>query len=74
MARISHAPDAFQIDFLVLHSDPPFDKLQARIILTPAHAKRLARALGENIERFERVHGEIRQHEAPHPTPPGYVQ
>ena len=72
VARISHSPEAFQVDFLVVHSDPPFGRLQARIVLTPGHAKRLARALAENIERFERVHGEIRLAEPPPPA--GYVQ
>jgi hypothetical protein len=72
LARISHSADTFLIDFLVLHSDPPFGKLQARILLSPGHAKRLVRALGENIDRFERVHGEIRLAEPP--APGGYVQ
>ena len=34
----------------------------ARIILTPAAAKGLHRTLGQNLERFEEQHGEIRLH------------
>jgi hypothetical protein len=72
LARISHSPEAFQLDFLVVYSDPAFGRLQSRIVLTPGHAKRLARALAENVERYERVHGEIRL--ADPPPPAGYVQ
>ena len=72
LARISHSPESFQVDFLVIHSQPPFARLQSRIILTPGHAKRLLLALQENLQRYEAVHGEIRMHEPP--TPTGYVQ
>jgi hypothetical protein len=44
-------------------------------IISPGHAKRLWRALGENIARFEAQFGPIR--EAPSAAPPpnvGFVQ
>ena len=37
----------------------PKAKVKSRIILTPQHAKRLFRALKDNIMKFERLHGEI---------------
>ncbi|MBQ0769466.1 MAG: DUF3467 domain-containing protein, partial [Bizionia sp.] len=37
----------------------------SRIILTPQHAKRLLKALGENVQRFEQAHGEIKDYEQP---------
>jgi hypothetical protein len=33
--------------------------------LTPQHAKRLLKAIGENIHRFEIAHGEIKDTEQP---------
>ena len=71
VARIWHDGEAFQVDFLVIHAQPPFGRLLSRIILTPGHAKRLVRALAENVERYERAHGEIRLPESPHE---GYLQ
>ena len=72
VARISHGPESFNLDFLVVHPDPPFGRLVARVILTPGHAKRFLRALTENVERYERSHGEIPAPESA--APDGYVQ
>jgi len=38
----------------------PKAKVKSRIILTPQHAKRLFKALQDNIVKFERLHGEIK--------------
>ena len=46
----------------------PKSKVKSRIILTPQHAKRLAKALHENVKRFEKAHGEIKDYEQP-PVP-----
>ena len=35
-------------------------KVKSRIILTPQHAKRLYKALADNIKKFESVHGSIK--------------
>lgn len=40
-------------------------KVKSRIILTPQHPKRLLKAMGENIHRFEMAHGEIKDSEQP---------
>ena len=34
--------------------------MKSRIVLTPQHAKRLMKALGDNITKFESQHGEIK--------------
>jgi hypothetical protein len=39
----------------------PKAKVKSRIVLTPQHAKRLLKAIGENIHRFEQAHGEIKE-------------
>jgi len=48
----------FNLEFLYKKS-----KIKSRIVLTPQHAKRLAKALAENIRRFEDVNGEIRDYQ-----------
>jgi hypothetical protein len=37
----------------------PQAKVKSRIILTPEHAKRLLFALKENIDKFEKMNGNI---------------
>jgi len=43
----------------------PKAKVKSRIVLTPQHAKRFLKALGENIHRFEQANGEIKDVEQP---------
>ena len=59
--NISHSPEEFLLDFLFVHPSPPpgFGKLLSRVILTPAHAKRLVAALNENIHQYEERFGTI---------------
>jgi len=59
--NISHSPEEVILDFLFVQPAPPpgFGKLMSRIILTPAHAKRLAHALNENLREYEARFGEI---------------
>ncbi len=57
---ITHSPSEFVLDFARLLPGVPKAKVHARVIMTPAGAKALQRSLGENIERFEKTHGEIR--------------
>jgi len=67
---ITHSPSEFILDFARLLPGVPKAKVHARVILTPAGAKALHRSLGENVERFEKTHGEIRlpgPHEQPGP-------
>lgn len=61
-SNISHSPEEFVIDFLFIHPSPPpgFGKLKSRMILTPAHAKRLLTALQENLAEYEKRFGEVR--------------
>ena len=41
----------------------PKAKVKSRIILTPQHAKRLMRALTENVNKFEKQFGPIKETE-----------
>lgn len=63
LAIISHSPAEFIIDFTRVLPGVPKAKVNARIIMTPQHAKMLLRALKENIEKFENQFGQINLHE-----------
>ncbi len=60
LAIITHSNSEFIIDFLSALPGMPKAKVKSRIVMTPVHAKRLLRALKENIAKFEQSHGEIR--------------
>ena len=65
LAIINNSVSEFVIDFVTIMPGTPKSKVKSRIILTPQHAKRLLKALGENISRFESSHGEIKEYEQP---------
>lgn len=47
----------------------PKAKVKSRIILTPQHAKRLMKALGENVHKYEQQFGSIQDNEPPQMPP-----
>jgi hypothetical protein len=63
LAVITHSNSEFVVDFIKLMPGVPKAKVKSRIILTPQHAKRLYRALKENIGKFEAMHGAIKETE-----------
>ena len=65
LAIINHSSSEFVLDFVNIMPGTPKAKVKSRIVLTPQHAKRLLKALGENIHRFESAHGEIKDTEQP---------
>lgn len=65
LAIINHSVSEFVVDFVNIMPGVPKNKVKSRIILTPQHAKRLLKALGDNISRFEIAHGEIKDYEQP---------
>ncbi|NQW35884.1 MAG: DUF3467 domain-containing protein [Flavobacteriales bacterium] len=68
LAIINHSVSEFVVDFVNVMPGTPKAKVKSRIILTPQHAKRLAKALAENVQRFEKAHGDIKDYEQP-PVP-----
>jgi uncharacterized protein DUF3467 len=60
LAIITHSHSEFVIDFVNVMPGTPKSKVKSRIILTPQHAKRLMKALTENIGRYESVNGPIK--------------
>ena len=65
LAIINHSVSEFIVDFISVMPGQPKAKVKSRIILTPQHAKRLVKALAENVTRFEKSHGEIKDYEQP---------
>ena len=63
LAIINHSVSEFVVDFVNIMPGRPKSKVKSRIILTPQHAKRLLKALGDNIQRFEKAHGEIKDYD-----------
>lgn len=66
LVMISHSPEEFILDFIRVMPGVPKARVKSRIIVTPQHARRLLRALADNIEKYETAHGEIEER-----TPPG---
>ncbi len=65
LAIITHSNSEFVIDFVRMLPGIPKAKVKARIVLTPQHAKRLMKAMKDNIGKFEQVHGTIKDTEMP---------
>ena len=59
LAIINHSPSEFVLDFIQMMPGVPKAKVKSRIILTPQHAKRLMKALNDNVSKYEDQHGEI---------------
>jgi 3-methyladenine DNA glycosylase Tag len=64
LAIITHSFAEFVIDFVNVMPNVPKAKVKSRIIMTPQHAKRLMKALIDNVKRFEAQHGNIKDQEA----------
>lgn len=60
LAVISHSSSEFIIDFVRIMPGMPKAPVKSRIILTPDNAKRLLKALKENVSKFEKSFGEIK--------------
>lgn len=61
LAIITHSRSEFIVDFVKMLPGIPKAKVKSRIILTQQHAKRLARALQDNLKKFESMHGNIKE-------------
>ena len=60
LAFISHTPAEMVLDFAQMLPRMPRGTVNARVIMSPMHAKLLQKALGQNIANYERQFGEIR--------------
>ena len=75
LVMVHHHAEEFTLNFVYVFPNALQGKLLASVIVSPGHAKRIWRALGENISRFEAQYGPIK--EGPDTTPGvniGFVQ
>lgn len=63
LAIITHSFAEFVVDFVNVMPNVPKARVKSRIVMTPVHAKRLMRAMVENVKRFEAQHGAIKDQE-----------
>ena len=63
LAIITHSHSEFVIDFIKVMPGVPKAKVKSRIVLTPQHAKRLMKALKENVTKYESVNGTVKDME-----------
>jgi len=59
LVRIAHSPSEIVFEFAQLLPGSPSAQVQSRIVMTPIGAKLFARALRENLTKFESTFGEI---------------
>ena len=70
LAVITHSPTEFVTDFIQIMPGVPKAKVRSRVIMTPQHAKRLMKALIENVKRYESQHGTISEVRGPEAVMP----
>jgi len=63
LAIITHSAAEFVMDFVRVMPGTPKANVQARMIMTPSHAKAFLRAMEQNISKYESEHGEIKMPE-----------
>lgn len=63
LAIITHSSAEIVIDFIRVMPGVPKAKVKSRILMTPQHAKRLLRALADNINKYESAYGDIHDNE-----------
>lgn len=59
LAIITHSPSEFVLDFIRVVPGVPKAQVKSRIILTPDHAKRLMKAIQDNLQKYEALYGPI---------------
>lgn len=63
LAIITHSHSEFVVDFINMMPGVPKAKVKSRIVMTPQNAKRLMLALKDNISKYEKHHGQIKDSE-----------
>lgn len=68
LAIITHSHAEFVCDFVQMLPGMPKAQVKSRVIMTPQNAKRLLKALMDNVQKYEQHLGEI--HDADQQLPP----
>lgn len=59
LSLITHSESEFVADFIQMMPGVPKAKVRSRVIMTPQNAKRLMRAMADNIQKYEAQFGPI---------------
>ena len=70
LVLLNHNDNEFVLDFAYVQPGAPRARVRARMIFSPRHAKRLARALEANLRRYEERFGRIADDLEPPPHGP----
>ena len=57
---VNHSPTEFVLDFINVMPGAPKAKVRSRIILTPDHTKKFINALDENLNKYDKSFGKIK--------------
>ena len=57
MVQIGHGSEEFILDFMSLF--PPSGTVNARVIVSPSHFKRIVKAMEDNLKQYEQKFGTI---------------
>lgn len=63
--QVAHLQEEFILDFMNIYPFQNLGVLNARIIVSPGHLKRMVNALAENLKRYEEAFGKIEAADAP---------
>jgi Protein of unknown function (DUF3467). len=76
LVMLQHNLEEFTLNFVYIFPNGAQGKLLSSMIVSPGHAKRIWRALGENISRYEAQFGPIKEAPEGSNPPPnvGFVQ
>src|SRR5438045_9102861 len=71
LMMIHHNVEEFTLNFVYIFPNGTQGKLLASVIVSPGHATRIWRALGENISRYQSQFGSLKEStEGTSPLPP----
>lgn len=61
--QVGHTKEEFHLDFATVFGTKGL--INARIILSPGHTKRVIRALVDNLAKYEKKFGQVKEAEEP---------
>lgn len=67
LALITHSQSEFVVDFIRLMPGVPKARVKSRVVMSPQNAKRLMKALADNISKYESSNGVIKD-DGDHPA------
>jgi hypothetical protein len=67
LLRVTHTREEFILDFIQMA--PPQGIVSARVVTSPAHLKRIVRALAANLARYEEAFGAVPESSGPEAGP-----